>query len=909
MNLRKFLLVLSISLIIFHLPAFSQRDSVSLNTIILKTAKLANDHPTEKVYVHFDKPYYAIGDTIWFKAYVTIDLHQPSTLSKIAYVDLINNQNELIDERKLLLVGGTAGDYMPLPSSYIKQGNYHIRAYTKWMRNSDQAYFFNKNIAIASTAEGKVLSTISFKNSITEKLSKISAAVVYKDENGSPYANRKVSWKAENDDETISKGKGETDKNGILNIGFSTNKPNELNASTISTELEVDEKKVITNKFALETTPPDIDLQFFPEGGALIDGIRSRVAFKAVKPNGLGIDAKGTITDNTGKAIANFTSQHIGMGVFAMIPEPGKTYKANVTFSNGVQGSYDLPTARSEGINLSLNNTAPDSLGIKIATNDPFFKKNQNKSFYVIAQSGGVICYAAQTSLKSMVYSAMVPKDKFPTGILQVTVFTSRGSPVSERLTFIQHNDQLNLSLKSDRPTYSRRGKVKMLVSAKNKTLPVAGGDFSVAVIDESIVPVDEDAETTILSDLLLTSDLRGYIEKPNYYFAHHDEQAAADLDALMLTQGYRRFSYKNIIADKNPPIAFLPEQGIDISGTLRSNTGIPLAKGNIRLYIPDKNFSTQTVTDMSGNFRFSNVMLSDTSRVTLNARDNPNGSNVVITVDPITAPPSTQYINYITEITNMDSTLRPYLENAKKQFNTTHELKEVVIKAEKVEKKMSHTDYPQLTGLSMDADHTIPGNRFTGCNVFSDCLISSALGLTYDNGNLYITRSFNNGNKLPVAIYVNGMSVDFNYLMNVDPKQVESVEIFNSDGLSNINRTTNTNGVVVVNYKKQPKGEKITKEQLLAMMPKPYEMNLVPGGYSPAREFYAPKFDTPAGSSIGVDRRSTIFWNPKVVTDKDGNATLEFFNADGTGTYRAVIEGIDKDGNIGRAVYHYKVQ
>jgi hypothetical protein len=907
MNLRKFLLVLSISLTILHLSAFSQRDSIPLTTIIEKTSKLANDRPTEKVYIHFDKPYYAIGDTIWFKAYVTIDMHLLSPLSKIAYLDITDDHNILVAELKLQIVNGVVSSYLPLSPLYIKQGNYHFRAYTKWMRNADQAYFFNKTITIGGIEDNKVVPHIFFKNSITEKLSKINAAIVYKDQDGNPYSNKKVSWKAVNDDGTISKGKGETDQNGILNINFSSIKPSELNSSTINTEIAIEDTKIITNTFLLETTPSGIDVQFFPEGGVLINGIRSRIAFKAVKPNGLGVDAKGTITDNSGNIVAELTSQHLGMGVFALLPENDKTYKANLTFPDGSHNSYDLPNARAEGINLSVNNSAPDSLTIKITTNDLFFQKNQNKTFYVIAQSGGIACYAAQTVLKGAIYSAVIPKSKFPTGILQITVFSSKGSPLSERIVFIQHKDQLNLSLKSDRPLYTRRQKVKMLVTAKNKALP-SEGNFSVAVIDETTVPFDENAETTILSHLLLTSDLKGYIEKPNYYFIHLDDKSNSDLDVLMLTQGYRRFSYKNIIADKIPRITFLPEEGIEISGTLRTNTGLPVAKGNIRLLIPDKNFSTQTITDMSGNFRFSNVVVSDSSKVTLNARDNTNSSNLMITVDGTIAPPSTQYINPVAEIANIDSTLRPYLQNSKK-FNNTHTLKEVVIKAPSNVKKPSHSDYSSLNGLSMEADHTISGDRFNGCPVFTSCLITAIMGLTYEDNNLYVTRDYNNGNKTPVAVYANGMQVDYNYLNNVNPAQVESVEIFLSDGLSSINRTTGTKGVLVVNLKKQPKGEKISKEQLMDLLPKGYVIEFIPGGYNTTREFYSPRYDNPGGSSVGIDLRSTIYWNPHVITDKNGSTSFEYFNADGTGTYRAVIEGIDKDGNIGRYVYRYKVQ
>src|SRR6202000_9677 len=145
-------------------------------------------------------------------------------------------------------------------------------AYTRWMRNSDQAYFFNRTISIGSTDQDQVLPHISFKNTITEKNAKIGASIVYKDQDGNPYSNKKVSWKATNDDGTISKGKGETDQNGKLNITFTSEKPAELTSSAISTDLTVEEKTVVTKNFQIELTPPGIDAQFFPEGGYLING-------------------------------------------------------------------------------------------------------------------------------------------------------------------------------------------------------------------------------------------------------------------------------------------------------------------------------------------------------------------------------------------------------------------------------------------------------------------------------------------------------------------------------------------------------------------------------------------------------------------------------------------------------------
>jgi len=912
MNLKRLLFILSIFLTVSRFTVYAQqRDSIPLTDLINKTSKYFSGHPVEKVFLHFDKPYYALGDTLWVKAYVTTDLHIPSVLSKIVYIDFTNDQHTLMAQLKLQLINGVANSYLPLPATYFKRGDYHIRAYTRWMRNFDDAYFFNKTISIGSTEANQVLPKILFKNDITDKISKVDASVVYKDQDGKPYANKKVSWKVvTSEDDNISKGKGETDANGKLEIAFSTDKSSALASANIVTDVELDDKRIVTKTFPLQTTVPGVDFQFFPEGGYLINGIRSRVAIKAVTPDGMGIDSKGTITDDAGNVVANFNSQHLGMGVFAVQPESGKTYKANITYADGTQDHLDLPTPRSEGINLSLNNSNPDTLYVKIAVNDLYLQKNHNKVFYVIAQSNDIICYAAKTPLTSPVFSAAIPKSKFPTGILQVTLFSSKGSPLSERITFIRHNDLLNLTMTPNHQSYSRREKVSMTVSAKNKTAP-AEANLSVSVVNENLVPYSDDDETTILSHLLLTSDLRGYIEKPNYYFSRVTDNTNADLDLLMLTQGYRRFSYRNIVSDKIPPLTLLPEQGIEISGTLRTNTGIPVSKGIIRLQIPDKNYSAQTTTDISGNYRFSNIIIADTSKISMSARDNPNGTNMVLTVDNQLAPPTSQYINPTGAVTNIDSTLHDYIQNAKKQQNAlsqTHILQAVVIKA-KAEAKVSHTDYPTLAGLSLSADRTISNEIFKGCPVFSQCLNVSALGLTYDNNNLYLTRDYNSGNRsTPVAIYVSGMAVDYAYLSNVNADMVESVEIFFSDGFSGINKGTGTKGVLEVNMKKLPKGEKISKDQLMDMLPKPYQAEFIPGGYYATRQFYVPKYGNP-GVSVAVDLRSTIYWNPSVVTDKTGVTSFDFYNADGAGTYRAIIQGIDKDGNIGWYVCRYKVQ
>jgi hypothetical protein len=905
--MRSFRFLLFLLCLFANLGSFVfAQDTVSLNTILAKTVKFSESRPVEKVYLHFDKPYYAVGDTIWFKAYLTAGLHEPSVLSKIVYVDVYTSKDSLVETLKLPVVNSVSSGDITLQPLVYRQGNYHIRAYTNYMRNDDPDYFFNKNIAIGDLVENTVLTKVSFSGATKDNPSKVNAGVYYTDANGAPYANKKVTWRVEVDYDVVAKGKGTTDGKGFLPINITSKQGTQLGAGTLYTVIAND-KKAITNTFSLRTATAAPDVQFFPEGGDLIAGVRAKVALKAVSANGLGIAAKGTITDNDGKTVAEFNAAHVGMGVFALLPETGKTYRANLVFADGSKSTVNLPRVSPEGISMSLNNTDETNVLLRISTNDAFLKKNQNKSFYIIARSGGIVCYAAQTSLQALIYSASIPKTKFPTGIIQLTLFAANGRPVCERIMFIQHNDLLGLALTSAKTTYVSREKVKINVAAKNKTLP-AEASLSVAVIDESKIPFDENAETTILTNLLLTSDLKGYIEKPNYYFKNPNEQTAADLDILMLTQGYRRFSYPMIMAGTAPEITFFPETGIDISGTLRDLSGLPLARGVIKLQVPDRNFTSQAVTNSSGVFTFPKVLVLDSSKVILSAKGNSNSRNMMIMLNGTAAQAANKNPQWPDEILNIDSTMSAYLQNGKKQYFNGRTLKEVTVKGVVNVKKVSHTDFPALTGLSMIPDQLITGDRLMDCAQFLTCLQGSLFGLTYVENNLYVRRDYQAGNKTPVQAFVGGMPVDISYLNSLQAAEIESIEVFLKDDLSGINRTYGTNGVLVINMKKV-EHKKVTLKDIQDLLPQPSVVTFVPKGYTNSRVFYSPKYDVTKSTMQGLDYRSTIYWNPRVLTDDKGNASFEYYNADGKGTYRVIAEGIDKDGNIGRFNYRYKVQ
>jgi len=908
MKFIKNLLLLVLFLPLFYSTASAQDGSV-LNKIMNKTAKIYQDNPNERVYLHFDKPYYALGDTIWFKAYLTMDMHLPSGISKIIYVDLLTAKDSLIQSLKIPVKNSVAWADIPISQYTFKKGNYRVVAYTNWMNNAGPQYFFNKNITIGDAINNNLSTQVTLKRTAGTKYTKISAGIYYKDNEGKPYAGKRVSWTIEKDYDEIAKGKGETDKEGFINIDYANIKNIGLDSAQLITVVDRGDRKQGTSKFALKSVAQPNDMQFFPEGGQLIAGIPSKIAYKALKPDGLGIDVKGNITDNTGKVVAEFTSSHLGMGFFQLTPEDGKTYTASVTFADGTTGKPDMPKVLADATTISIDNSDKENLKIRLLSDAAFVKENEGKTFFILAKSAGVICFAAQTKLQNQVYTATVPKNKFPTGIVQVTLFADDGEPLSERIAFILHPDQLNLTIASDHPTYDTRQKVKLNITAKNDGKP-AEGNFSLTVIDDAKVPFDENAETTILSYLLLTSDITGYIEKPNYYFNHTDEKKLADLDVLLQTQGYRRFSYDGIMTDKYPPISFLPEQAITLTGTLRAPNGMAIPGGNVRLQIKDRNYSANTITDGDGRFRFPGLLFQDSTQVFVTSRNNPHGADMVLTVDGDPYQKLTVNPSVPDAIVNIDSTLSAYLKNSKVQFENSNVLKEVTIKDTRIVPKVTHKDYSSLSSLSSEPDHLINQNQLQGCPNLLECLKVAAIGMMYRDDNFYITRDYNAGNKTPVQIFVKGMPVDPIYLANMSSDGVESVEIFLKDELGLVNNSYNSNGAIVVNMKKAPEGQKISLAELRALIPSKSEVTFSPKGYAAKRSFYLPRYSGPRGLQPGrIDTRTTIYWNPNVITDATGSAAMEYFNADGVGSYRVIIEGIDKDGNIGRQLYRYNVK
>lgn len=825
-------LVLLFVLSLFYKPGYAQSDNTILARSVGALTKLTEAKPVEKVYLHLDKPYYAVGDTIWFKAYTVLgENHQLSTLSGVLYTELINEKDSIISRLTLPLNTGLAYADFIISGTY-QPGNYRMRAYTNYMRNAGADYFFDQPIKIG-VLKASALDMI--------KARQMSGGIT------------------------------------------------------------------IAKKDTLNENP---DVHFFPEGGDLVSGLRSKVAIKITGKTGLGLDGQGTVIDNEGNEVAAFETQHLGMGVFALLPQAGKSYKAKITVANGSVYTEDLPKVLDEGFTLTVNDNSGDSILVKIAANNRLFTTRQKSSFYLIAQSAGKVYYTTQGKLESPVFVTRISKLRFPTGIMQFTLFSDSGEPLNERLVFIDNPDQLTLSAIPNKESYAPREKVTIRLNAKNKENGPAIGSFSSSVIDLSAIPTDEIAENSIFSNLLLTTDLKGYIEKPGYYFSNKSSKTKADLDILMLTQGYRRFEWKQIMSGIIPPDVYQPEKSIEISGYLKTLNGKPIAKGKVTLFTSTGGtFGLDTLSDDNGRFVFNNLIFNDSVKFIVQARDAKDRDNVKIELDSQEPGVVSKGKNIPDQFISKDASLSPYLQNNNRRQalpamdKRTTILKEVKvtdkpITASKYSTNLNGAGHANQVLTSTDIEAAGGGNlldilpgRLIGVNFYID---SRTLSLVP-----YSTRDMRHS----MSIIVDGAFVDPSYLGGLNIYDIASIEVLRSANYLVLYGTRAGPGILLITTKRagdnyNPRNSKV-----------PGLVTYSPQGYYKVRAFYSPQYDGIKANTPSADPRSTIFWNPNIVTDKEGNASISFFNADGKGIYRVTIEGIDADGNLGRQVLKYKVE
>jgi hypothetical protein len=624
-----------LSLIAIFLSFVNKSDDDTLSRLVSHLQRWRDTALQEKVYLHMDKPYYALGDTIWFKGYVIIgSRHQLSALSGAVYVDLIDERDSLLKSLKLPVTAGMVmGDFV-LVDDY-RQGSYRIRAYTQWMRNAGPEYFFDRTFTVGDLLSHNLVAKADYQYRTIDNKPTLTALLNFTDDEGRALGERRLRYQIVIKNKVVWTESIKTDALGSASIKIDNADKSNLNGAYIRTTIESADKYPMVRDFAIKAEKGQTDVQFFPESGSLVNGITSRVGFKAVGIDGLGLNIKGSIIDETGKEISQLASLHAGMGSFLLRPQAGKSYTAKISFPDGSTTTLPLPKASDEGYTLSVYQPVKDSVLVRI--NASAGSLSQPQSVNLIAQTGGESIFASTVKIEKPVTSVWLSKKDFPSGIAQFTLFNKGGEPLNERIAFIRSKDQMALDIKTAKDSYKSKEHVKLELEAKDSKGKPTAANFSVTVIDEGKMPVEESRESTIFSNILLTSDLKGYVERPNYYFNNETDEVNRALDNLMLTQGYRRFDWKELSTTTTTKPKFEVEGlGYKITGRVATLTNKLVPNATVTLISVIAGVTKFTTTDSLGRFKFDGIFLTDSIKFTVQARGNKNTDKVKILLDEV---------------------------------------------------------------------------------------------------------------------------------------------------------------------------------------------------------------------------------------------------------------------------------
>jgi len=681
-------------------------------------------------------------------------------------------------------------------------------------------------------------------------------------------------------------------------------------------EIRVYDKQTAADKTASQDTVSQdkapFEIQFFPEGGDLVNGILSKVGFKAVGVNGKGIEVEGRIIDESGTFITTFKSFKFGLGVFNLTAFVGKKYTAEVTHQ-GIKQEVVLPEVKPEGYTIQ-------------------YLPGTEEKFYVVLQSSqpeglkGALLYGHSRGNSFLAESVTNPVNKatvevstssISEGVVHLTLFSPQGIPVCERLIFTSKSNQnTQLSVHPDRPTYNNRSKVKLKLQLKptKDSTNVEQADLSISITDQSLVAHPNYA-LDIRSYLLLTSELQGRIEYPAYYFDPSNQGADFLLDLLMMTQGWRRFSWDQLFASEVPTVQFLPEQSLSISGQI---TKIGEADKPLRAQVffntLDDNFLTgEVITEENGRFAFEGLTFVDTTTVILRAnkytKQNKKGDkastgnrNVEIRLDQALPPQFSKewaipfydqsvetlhkYVETQQNIAMIDSTYR----------HRTINLDTISIEARKVNKQEELRSPTQLYRrpdhrLVLDsigpAAYAYPSlfeliqSRFPGVQVQGEfpnqeVIMRGTTSLSGSNAALFV---------------VDGVMISSDGVNSIPVGDVAYIDILKNTSAA-IYGGRAANGIIAVYTKK---GE--NRELSPSSRPRLGVLDFQHPGYYQARQFYQPNYDRKLPQHTKPDIRTTLYWNPKVQIDKKGTLNLEFYTDDKKSTYQVDVQGLSRDG------------
>ncbi|WP_157799096.1 carboxypeptidase-like regulatory domain-containing protein [Mucilaginibacter auburnensis] len=894
----------------------------------------------DKIFVHTDKWNYNKEDTLWFKSYIlNATTMASSTKSGVMYLEISDGENHIITRNMVAVKNGSGSGYIPLNNRFLG-GTYILRAYTNWNRNFGDKYVFTRQFFINDLEDAvwRVNSRFDIvKNAASDKL--MANLTFLRNDGLGPIGeelNTRVSWAGSN----FYRAKITPTPNGEANFAFDL--PPEADLKEISINLTKKNKKgadVTLNIPVIANRDDKLSVQFMPEGGNILAGLVNKVAFKVLNEQGYGVDIEGGVYNNNNELVAQMSSTHKGMGTFYLNALNNETYTARITY-RGVKLNFTLPAVKPSGIMLQVDNIrSADSLTVYVAPTQDV--QHTGESYYLIGQSRGGNCYGAVVNSGNGAVRIKISKKIFLTGVAKLTLFNTTMQPLATRAFFIDHHDVINFSVTPTAGHHTWGDSVSIKVKASDKDGRPVSGNFSVAITSNNLVEQDSTGISNLNVKLLLNDDLQGNVENPGWYFSAGDERLKAmALDNLLLTQGWTNYNWQVVFQPLKKP-EFEPEPEFAVKGRVKTMFNKPIPHTGIVLMSTKPIIVTDTTSNDKGEFMFTDLYPVDTMTFKLQARNlKGKSSNVKLEVDEFVPPvftlPQQRIIPWYVNIdTARSSAIREGRLQTEENIKVSgQQLKEVQVKAKKVVSGSKGLLAPGEADLIFTAEDIQKMGRVS----LGDILLDHVPGLRYGLPKAANRNSYNmnqstsmvvdipsvfdtegpgyNLRNVPTYFIVDGVSTlettsaginyanyirtIFHYLQADDIKGIEVITSY-------ANQNTYVNKYIR-RHNPMAKAKDYTFVEITTYSGNGLFTRTTVGTYTyrplvfaPKKEFYVPKYNV-KNSSQGIDARPTIYWNPDVVTDENGNAEIVFYTTGKRNDLHIAIQGADMFGKLGSA-------
>ena len=901
-----------------------------INGVISKIKTYKAAMPGEKVFLHFDKPYYSTGDTIWFKGYLMGEGITYSALSSRLYVELLNDSNAVMKRFVFPVSLGLTWGNIPLKDSYVHEGTYTIRAYTNWQRNFGEDYYFNQSFYINNQGDNTWLINAHPTLTSTGGKDNVKLSMKFTSMDDKTAGLRDLQLKVMNGKKVLLRNAAQTGTDGNMNVDFTLPEKTNLKNLNIIAQDKLDKTRMALIPITVNR-PQDVDVQFMPESGQLVAGIPAHIGFKAIGEDGKGIAVQGTVYDNAHNEIGSIGTMRYGIGTFDITPQPATTYTAELTLPGGEKKTVALPVPLKTGTVIHVRNAMDkDTMGVSIYnTTDG----NTTGKYYLIGMSRGVVCFGASLGFNNNYFSTRIAKSLFPTGVVHFILLNAAQQPLNERVTLINHNDNLNIDVITDGQNFTSRDSIPVRFTVKDESGKPVVGSFSMAVTDNNQVKTENSSGDNIISHLLLASDLKGYVEDPSYYFEHTAASWKA-LDALLLTQGWVGFDPKKINQPITKPV-YDAETEFMVKGTVTNLFNKPVSNSSVMLLSKgQQNFFKDTITNKEGKFMFKNFPPFEKTTFIISAR-NARGKvvNGGISVDEKNLDPVTSSTPVLLApwYVNSDTTVLNYIKSNKRYHatldNALYGTSGRLLRGVDIKDRASIKGSQNLNGAG-EADQTLTeevlvnAGRASLLDVITSKVKNFHTSFHKDSAKNMNLEYFIKDKR--VRFVFDGVDLDRfyepfggqanehyeyqkQYLDYISAEDILGVEvIYSNNGRYNIVNLTNTDDLLAATPT-GPRGSDFAYLEITTRAGNGPFIKRATGIYiykplplAEFKQFYSPKYIVKNNLNMGSDLRSTIYWEPNIITSRAGTSAKTFYAADKPTKYTIIIEGSDMNGRLG---------